>query len=110
MSNDYTAKSMRRLGFPECVRKRPGMYIGGTGPSGLHHLAYEILDNAVDEVLAGECSEIKVSINEDGSLSVEDNGRGIPVDTVESLGKSALEAVFTELHFGGKFGETEETL
>jgi DNA gyrase subunit B len=85
------------------------MYIGSTGPRGLHHLAYEILDNAVDEALAGYCDRINVTINEDGSLTVEDNGRGIPVDAVKSLGKSALEAVFTEMHFGGKFGPTSES-
>src|ERR1700722_18522166 len=99
MSNNYSAESMRHLKFPECVRRRPGMYIGSTGPRGLHHLAYEILDNAVDEALAGHCDRIDVTINEDGSLTVEDNGRGIPVETVKSLGKTAVEAVFTELHF-----------
>jgi DNA gyrase subunit B len=85
------------------------MYIGSTGPRGLHHLAYEILDNSVDEALAGHCDRIDVTINKDGSLTIEDNGRGIPVDIVQSLGKTAVEAVFTELHFGGKFGPTGDS-
>src|SRR4029453_14073133 len=80
------------------------MYIGSTGPRGLHHLVYEILDNSVDEALAGFCRNINISINEDDSVTVEDDGRGVPTDVVEKTGKSAVETVFTVLHAGGKFG------
>ena len=104
MSNEYGGDQIQILEGLEAVRKRPGMYIGSTSARGLHHLVYEIVDNAVDEALAGFCSTIKVFINEDNSITVVDNGRGIPVDINHKSGLPAVTVVFTILHAGGKFG------
>lgn len=101
----YDASKITVLEGLAPVRKRPGMYIGGTGLDGLHHLVWEVIDNSIDEAMAGFCNRVIVTLNEDGSVSIEDNGRGIPVDKVKATGKSALETVLTVLHAGGKFGD-----
>ncbi|MEM4181558.1 MAG: DNA topoisomerase (ATP-hydrolyzing) subunit B [Candidatus Pacearchaeota archaeon] len=103
MGEEYSAKDIKILEGLEGVRKRPAMYIGSTGKEGLHHLVYEIVDNSVDECLAGVCNLIRITLNKDGSVSVEDNGRGIPVDIHPVYKKSAMEIIVTKLHAGGKF-------
>ena len=103
-ADSYTAKDIQVLEGMEAVRRRPGMYIGSTDQRGLHHLIYEIVDNSVDEFMAGQCSRVSIHIQQDGTVRIEDDGRGIPIDTHKATGTSAVETVMTTLHAGGKFG------
>ena len=103
VQTEYTAKDIQVLSGLEPVRKRPGMYIGDTHENGLHHLIFEIVDNSIDEAMAGFCSNIKIILHKDETVEIIDDGRGIPVDTHPTTGRSALETVMTTLHAGGKF-------
>lgn len=106
MANEYSIKDIKVMEGLEAVRARPGMYIGSTGSRGLHHMLWEIVDNAVDEAANGYADRISVTLNNDLSVTVEDNGRGIPVGIHEKLGISGVEVVYTHLHAGGKFGDS----
>jgi len=100
----YDAKDIRVLEGLDAVRKRPGMYIGSTGLRGFHHLVYEVVDNSIDEAMAGHCDNVLIVLNNDSSVMVVDNGRGIPVKKIEKYNRPAVEIVLTKLHAGGKFG------
>src|ERR1700730_12274850 len=104
LKSEYTARDIQVLEGLEAVRRRPGMYIGSTDQRGIQHLVYEVVDNSVDEALAGRCDQIYINIHQDNSVGVSDNGYGIPVDVHPKTGLSGLETVMTILHAGGKFG------